>query len=157
MLATLASKPFSDPDWLFEIKWDGFRVQAVVDGGQGQDLTAEPARRRDVLPAPPVAAVLDQREAGDRRWRGRRLDDVGRPDFGLLQTSSASRARRASSTRPFDLLYLDGRLLLDVPLEDRKRLLRSVLKEHPRVRYAAHIEGEGLAFHEAAAAKVSRA
>ena len=40
----------------------------------------------------------------------------------------------------FDQLYLDGRSLLEVPLEDRKRLLRSVLKEHPRVRYAAHDE-----------------
>ena len=34
MLATLASKPFSDPDWLFEIKWDGYRVQAVVRDGK---------------------------------------------------------------------------------------------------------------------------
>ena len=54
--------------------------------------------------------------------------------------------------QPFDLLYLDGRSLLQVPLEDRKRLLRSVLKEHPRVRYAAHVEGEGKAFFAAAEA-----
>ena len=37
MLATLATKPFDDDDWLFEIKWDGFRVQAVVDDGKVQD------------------------------------------------------------------------------------------------------------------------
>ena len=54
--------------------------------------------------------------------------------------------------QPFDLLYLDGRSLLDVPLEDRKRLLQSVLRDHPRVRFAAHIDGEGEAFFEAAAA-----
>jgi hypothetical protein len=52
--------------------------------------------------------------------------------------------------QPFDLLYLDGRLLLNVKLEDRKRLLRSVLRDHPRVRFAAHVEAEGKAFYEAA-------
>ena len=50
----------------------------------------------------------------------------------------------------FDLLYLDGRSLLGVPLEDRKRLLRSVLRETPRVRYASHVVGDGEAFIEAA-------
>jgi bifunctional non-homologous end joining protein LigD len=59
--------------------------------------------------------------------------------------------------QPFDLLYLDGRLLLDVPLEDRKRLLQSVLKAHPRVRFASHIVGDGEAFFEAAGANRSRA
>ena len=53
----------------------------------------------------------------------------------------------------FDLLYLDGRSLLDVPLEDRKRLLQSVLRPHPRVRFAAHVVGEGVAFYEAARAQ----
>ncbi len=43
----------------------------------------------------------------------------------------------------FDLLYLDGRSLLGVALEDRKRLLKSVLRPHPRVRFAAHVVGEG--------------
>ena len=50
----------------------------------------------------------------------------------------------------FDLLYFDGRSLLDVPLEDRKRLLRSVLKDHPRVRFASHVVGDGKAFFDAA-------
>ena len=50
----------------------------------------------------------------------------------------------------FDLLYLDGRSLLRVALEDRKRLLRSVLKETPRVRFASHVVGDGEAFMAAA-------
>ncbi len=53
----------------------------------------------------------------------------------------------------FDLLHLDGRSLLLVPLEDRKRLLRSVLREHARVRFAAHVTGDGKAFYEAAAGR----
>ena len=72
MLATLASKPFSDPDWLFEIKWDGYRVQAVVDGGKVKIWTRNLQRRRDLLPAAPDAAVVDRCQRGDRRWRGRR-------------------------------------------------------------------------------------
>jgi DNA ligase D len=48
----------------------------------------------------------------------------------------------------FDLLYLDGRLLVDVPLVERKHLLRTVLRDHARVRYGSHVEGDGKAFYE---------
>ena len=81
------------------------------------------------------------------------IDEDGRPDFPLLQTKLGQQGVGGLVYQPFDLLYLDGRSLLDVPLEDRKRLLRSVIKDHPRVRYAAHVEGEGVAFYEAAKAK----
>ena len=50
----------------------------------------------------------------------------------------------------FDLLHLDGRSLLEVPLEERKRLLRSRLRPHPMIRYASHVEADGVAFFEAA-------
>src|SRR5439155_20974124 len=63
----------------------------------------------------------------------------------------AEEARRAPLVyQAFDLIYFDGKLLLNVPLEHRKRLLKSVLREHSRVRYAAHVEREGVAFYEAA-------
>jgi bifunctional non-homologous end joining protein LigD len=90
------------------------------------------------------------------------LDEDGAPDFGLLQEAISglrSGGRGNGSTgafRPrlvyqaFDLLYLDGRSLLRVPLEGRKRLLRSVLREDSRVRFASHVDGEGVAFHGAA-------
>ncbi len=80
------------------------------------------------------------------------LDDEGRPDFSLLQTKLGDKTATGLVYQVFDLLYLDGRSLLDVPLEDRKRLLRSVLKDHRRVRFAAHVEGEGEAFYAAAKA-----
>ena len=120
---------------------------------QGPHLDPQPPRRRDVLPAPAHAAVLDRRPRGDRRRRGRGAS-----------TTTGDRTSRCSRTRlgekgatglvyqAFDLLYLDGRSLLDVPLEDRKRLLKSVLRDHPRVRFAAHVEGEGKAFFAAAQA-----
>ena len=156
MLATLASKAFDDADWLFEIKWDGFRVQAVVRAGDVRLFTrnlkdAETYFGR--LLSPP--SWIDAREAiVDGEVVA--LDENGAPDFGLLQERiSELRAggRRTSGPlvyQPFDLLYHDGRSLLEVPLESRKRLLKTVLREHPRVRFASHVDTNGLAFHAAA-------
>lgn len=156
MKATLASKPFRDQDWLFEVKWDGYRVEAVVRGGtvelftrNGNDASAYFPR----LLSPPT--WIDAREAiVDGEVVA--LDEDGRSDFSLLQERiSAARTGRQVPLvyQAFDLLYLDGRLLLDVPLEARKQLLEQVLRPTDRVRYASHVETEGTAFFEAAAAQ----
>ena len=150
MSATLAAKPFSDPKWLFEIKWDGYRVEAVVNEGVVRLWTrnlndAETYFPRLLTPATWIEAreaIVDGEIVA--------LDDAGRPDFGLLQERLGKVGASGLVFQAFDLLYLDGRSLLDVALEDRKRLLRSVLRPHPRVRFAAHVDGEGLAFFEAA-------
>ncbi len=74
------------------------------------------------------------------------------PGSGRLEAAGVTaRARDAIpiAYHVFDLLYLDGRSLLDVPLEGRKRLLRGVLREHALVRYAGHVEADGEAFFEA--------
>jgi bifunctional non-homologous end joining protein LigD len=157
MAATLASNPFRDPDWLFEIKWDGYRLEAVVRDDKvriwtrrGNDAETYFGR----LLTPPTwidakEAIVDGEVVA--------LDDDGVPDFSLLQERiSALRSGHARGGgglvyQAFDLLYLDGRSLIKVPLEDRKRLLRSVLREHPRVIYASHIETEGIRFYDAAA------
>ncbi|MCV0403573.1 MAG: DNA ligase D [Chloroflexi bacterium] len=164
MRATLADAPFDDPDWLFEIKWDGYRVEAVVRDGKAKLWTRN---QQD-------AARYFPDLAGDAPWIDARdaivdgevvaLDDEGRPSFSLLQDRTGIRTGRAAgSKRPgppapvvyqaFDLLHLDGRSLLDVPLVERKRLLRSRLRAHPRVRYASHVEADGKAFTEAARAQ----
>ncbi|MEX2011469.1 MAG: non-homologous end-joining DNA ligase, partial [Chloroflexota bacterium] len=158
MAATLASpKPFDDPDRLFEIKWDGYRMEAVVRDGEVR-LWTRRGNAAEIyfgsILSPPSwinarQAIVDGEVVA--------IDDSGVPDFGLLQERiSALRAGRQEGGRGlvyqvFDLLYLDGRLLLKVPLEDRKRLLRSVLKDSGRVRFASHVVGDGLAFHAAAA------
>src|SRR4051794_40575137 len=161
MAATLAGKAFSDPDWLFEIKWDGYRVEAVVRDGKVKLWTRNLKDAETYFPGlltPP--SWIDAREAiVDGEVVA--LDDEGRPDFSLLQERISERrtgsagARQGLSAGPlvyqvFDLLHLDGRSLLKVPLEDRKRLLRSVLRETSRVRFAAHVVGDGEAFKEAA-------
>lgn len=153
MLAALADAPFDDPDWLFEVKWDGFRVEVVVGGEvrlytrNGHDAAAYFPR---LLPEPAAwlrasEAILDGEVVA--------LDPEGRPDFGLLQAwiTGEPEARSAPLVyEVFDLLRLDGRSLLAVPLEDRKRLLRAVIVDGPRVRYAGHVEAEGRAFYAAA-------
>src|SRR3954451_14005207 len=164
MAATLAGKAFSDPDWLYEIKWDGYRVEAVVRDGKVKLWTRNLKDAETYFPGlltPP--SWIDAREAiVDGEVVA--LDDEGRPDFSLLQeriserrTGSAA-ARQGAAGGPlvyqvFDLLHHDGRSLLKVPLEDRKRLLRSVLRETSRVRFAAHVVGDGEAFMEAARAR----
>ncbi|HWP63729.1 MAG TPA: DNA ligase D, partial [Candidatus Binatia bacterium] len=157
MLATLAEQPFDDPDWCFEVKWDGFRVEAVVDGEAVRLYTRNGHDAAAYFPRllPPPAAWLRAREAildGEVVA----LDAAGRPDFDLLQARIAGDPEARSAPlvyEVFDLLHLDGRSLLDLPLEDRKDILRAVLVDGPRIRYAGHVEADGRAFFEAAKAQ----
>jgi bifunctional non-homologous end joining protein LigD len=161
MLATLATGPFSDPDWLFEVKWDGYRVEAVVRDKRVRLWT----RNRNDAAAyfPDLAAATGWIEAREAIVDGEvvALDAQGRPRFSLLQDHTGIRTGRAPGGKrrgtpatlvyeAFDLLYLDGQSLLDVPLEERKRLLHSRLRPHPMVRYAGHVEADGDAFFQAA-------
>src|SRR3954454_23876967 len=156
MKATLATRPFRDEDWLFEVKWHGYRVEAVVSGGAVSLYTRTGNNAEASFPrllTPP--SWIDAREAiVDGEVVA--LDADGRPDFSLLQERiSAGRTGRAVPLvyQAFDLLYLDGRSLVDVPLEQRKRLLELVLRPNARVQYAKHIDTEGIAFFEAVKAQ----
>ncbi|HEX2222225.1 MAG TPA: non-homologous end-joining DNA ligase [Candidatus Limnocylindria bacterium] len=168
MRATAVDEAFDDDDWLFEIKWDGYRVEAVVADGQVRLWTRNKQDAGVYFPTllgPPTwiaarEAVVDGEVVA--------LDKAGRPDFSLLQDltgirnlgelrtdgrSGKSREERAAIPlvyQVFDLLHHDGRSLLDVPLEERKRLLKRVVRPHPRVRYGSHVEREGCAFVRAA-------
>jgi len=85
MLATPGTAPFDDEDWLFEPKWDGYRIQAIVTGGSvalrtrnrhdAGRLFPELVGRPTWLAAP--EAIVDGEVVA--------LDPEGRPDFGLLQ------------------------------------------------------------------------
>jgi bifunctional non-homologous end joining protein LigD len=154
MLATLVSAPFDVPDWTFEIKWDGFRVEAVLDRGRVRIWTRG---RQDAAgyfgpfldPADWIAAdqaIVDGEVIA--------LDDAGEPDFALLQARIKGKGRGGEATpfvyEAFDLMWLDGRSLVDEPLEVRRRLLKDVLRADPRVRLSEDIAENGLAFFEAA-------
>jgi bifunctional non-homologous end joining protein LigD len=154
MLATLVAAPFDDPDWTFEIKWDGFRVETVIDGGNVRMWTRgrqDATRYFGPFLDPPdwiaaKQAIVDGEVIA--------LDDRGEPDFALLQARIKGQGRGGAATpfiyEVFDLMYLDGRSLLDEPLEVRRALLKDVIRADPRVRLSEDIAGDGLAFFEAA-------
>ena len=154
MLATLVGAPFDSPDWLFEIKWDGFRVETVVDGDSVRLWTRgeqDASRYFGPFLDPPTwlgarQAIVDGEVIA--------LDKHGEPDFALLQARIKGRGAADGPTafvyEVFDLLHLDGRSLLEEPLEERRRLLAGVLRPDPRVRLSEHIEADGVAFFEVA-------
>ena len=153
MLATLATKAFDDPDWLFEIKWDGYRVQAVVrDGGGPTSPDAEPRRRERTSGAcsrrrrgsPPATAIVDGEVVA--------LDEDGAPDFRLLQEAISELARRAGGERRPAAARLPGvrPALPRRPLAARASRSRiasgcsgASCARSPRVRFASHVEGDG--------------
>ncbi len=158
MLATLVAEPFDDPDFLYEVKWDGFRVEAAV---HGQDVRTWTRGRLDAeryfgpFLAPPTwiaarEAIVDGEVVA--------LGPSGDPDFALLQARiRGSRSARAGIDgfvyQVFDLLWLDGRSLLDETLDERRRLLREVLVADPRVRLSEHTVGDGIVAYAAAQAR----
>jgi bifunctional non-homologous end joining protein LigD len=162
MLATLVAAPFDHPDFLFEVKWDGFRVEAVIDAGRVRLWTRgeqDAARYFGSFIETPSwigceKAVVDGEVIA--------LDDHGEPDFALLQARIRGRGGSLDASaggqssfvfEVFDLLHLDGRSLLAEPLEERRKLLAGVIRADPRVRLSEHIEGQGIAFFEAARAR----
>jgi bifunctional non-homologous end joining protein LigD len=147
MLATLTDKPFDDPDWIFETKWDGFRAIAVAQPGHaslhsrnGNDVSTKYPSICAALAAIKQEAVLDGELVA--------LDAHGRSRFQLLQNAEREPTRLQYCV--FDLLYLDGKDLRDWPLLKRKEALEKVLPRSPLLHYSAHVLGDGIkAFNKA--------
>ena len=160
MLATLVDKPFDNSQWLFEIKWDGYRSVAFLDGGKARlvsrnqnEMTSQYPELRD-LPGfvRGRTAILDGEIVA--------LDEAGRPSFSLMQQRTGisgigRRVKAADRSVPiayyvFDLLYLDGYDLTRVDLEKRKQLLAGIIAGNGLVRYSDHHLEQGSALYEAA-------
>ena len=158
-LATLAERPFSDPAWLFEIKYDGVRVLASrrgdrveLYGRSGQDTTSRYPEVVRALRALPIDSFVIDGEIVA-------LDDAGRPSFQRLQPRMAltdpREIERIAAQRPaigvfFDCLMLDDRDLRKLPLVDRKECLRLLVPSLGVVRYGDHVAEAGEAFFELA-------
>lgn len=159
MLATPAEKPFDDPHWLFEIKWDGYRAVAFLENGSMRLVS----RNQNDLTAqyPELAPMAGQVKARTAVLDGEvvALDEAGRSSFSLMQQragfSSTGRRKTRNPAIPvlyyaFDLLYLDGYDLRPVALEQRKAKLASLLEPSQVLRYSDHHVGQGVALFEAA-------
>jgi len=152
MLATLVDDPFSDPDWLFETKWDGVRATCFLENGQARFISRNQNELTDQYP--------ELKDIGDS-INGKRaildgeivaLDENGVSRFQLLQPrlgrkNKAEIARLAASSRlvyyVFDLLYLDGFDLMGCTLVDRKTQLEAIIKADKNIRYSDHIIEHG--------------
>jgi bifunctional non-homologous end joining protein LigD len=137
--------PFDHPDWLFEVKYDGFRALACLEGGtvrlvsrKGNTYKSLPALCRSLAACMTVSdAVLD----GEIVYLG----PDGKPQFYDLM-----RRRGPQYFYAFDLLWLNGRDQRGLPLLERKRRLREIVPRAPSpLLYVDHVVGAGVDLFEA--------
>jgi bifunctional non-homologous end joining protein LigD len=147
MLATLTDQPFDDLEWIFEIKWDGYRAIGAWDGRQtqlysrnGLDFSEKYPPVYEALRKLKKPAVIDGEVVV--------LDQDGRSRFELLQNYGKSGGRLAYLV--FDILWLDGHDVTKLPLAERKTLLKSLIPSSNIIRYSDHIQKQGLAFYKSA-------
>lgn len=158
MLARPASAPFDSADHLFEPSWGGQRALAFVE----PDLEAPPDLRRDVRildgQGRDLAPILPELLGLAARVGARSavldgelvvVDGSGRGDPAALARRLAGGPGRPVAYLVFDLLYLDGRPLLGLPLERRRAALRAILAPGDAIVAVPAIAGEGRALHEA--------
>ena len=152
MRATPAALPPRDDDWAFEVKWDGVRALAFADAGE---LRIRQGRRTDATARYPELATPPPELAAHRAVLDGEVvafDDSARPSFQLLQrrmglaTEATIRARASEvpiAYVAFDLLWLDGRSLLDRPYEERRELLAGLGLDDVHWQTPRHHVGEG--------------
>ncbi|SEN86739.1 bifunctional non-homologous end joining protein LigD [Mucilaginibacter gossypiicola] len=148
MKATLVDEPFDDPDWLYEVKWDGYRAIAVIDK-KGAELIS-----RNNLPFDkyyPINKLL-------KDWQINAvidgeilvLNDKGISDFGALQ-NWRSEADGNLVYYVFDILWYEGKNLMDLPLKQRQAILTSILPTNDdRIRQSKVFDTGGIEFFNAA-------
>ena len=148
MLATLADKPFDSTEWVYETKWDGFRLIAEVKRGSvrlfsrnGIEVTARyPAIAQALRPIVEPCVIDGELVA---------LDTKGRSHFQLLQNAMRDEKTRLQYC-VFDLLFLGTEDVRHKPLLERKRLLKQMLPRTKLLRYSEHIQEKGIALFEQA-------
>jgi bifunctional non-homologous end joining protein LigD len=145
-LALLVDKPPVGSQWLHEIKFDGYRIQARIDGDDVRLLTRKALDWTKRFPT--IAGALRTLDAGTALLDGEIVsdDEKGVPHFSNLQADLKSGRRDRLRYHVFDLLYLDGHDLTGATLLDRKSLLERLLGRAPAgspLRYSEHNDENG--------------
>jgi bifunctional non-homologous end joining protein LigD len=151
MMASLVDEPFDNPDWLYEIKWDGYRAVAYVNKNEAElisrnlnSFTQTYLPVTEALAETGLNAVLDGEIIA--------VNEKGMADFQSLQNWQNTPVHLQYSI--FDIIWLDGYDLTQLPLIERKRILKEILpREHDVLKYSDHIIGNGKDFFEAAMAQ----
>ena len=149
MLARLHNEPFDDPDWIFEMKFDGYRAIADINRGEVQ-IYSRNGKLFNETYAPVVDALQQLGHKAVIDGEIVVLDEQGRSHFQLLQQYLESRSSELYYYA-FDLLELDGHDIRHLPLVERKELLKKLLPEQGVLRYSDHVRKSGKAFFEEAA------
>ena len=162
MLAGAGALPSPESGWAFEVKWDGVRAIAYVKPGR---LRLESRNLREITDGyPELRGLLAQLGMRDAVLDGEivAFDDDGRPSFERLQrrmhVTAASAVRRLAASTPvvyaiFDLLYLDGHPLLELPYQERRSILEALELAGPAWRVPAAHRGGGARLLEATRAQ----
>lgn len=148
MLATLVNEAFDEPGWLYEVKWDGYRVLAFMQGGNVElkSRNDKPYQEKfypiyEALKVWGINAVLDGEVVV--------LNENGTANFGALQNWRGE-ADGALRYYVFDLLWYDGYDLRDLPLADRKAILAALVPASSPILLSKDFETSGIDFFEAA-------
>lgn len=152
-LAKLADTVPEGDEWLYEIKYDGYRILAFSEGGETRLVTRNDHDYTDKFPA--VAAALNDWSEGRAMVLDGEMvvtDEAGRPDFSALQTYVKNPNGKDLTYMVFDILALDGKDMRKMPLLERKERLASLMKDAPaNLSYSKHVIGQGRQIFEAAA------
>ncbi len=150
MLATLVDQPFDGPEWLFEIKWDGFRTIAQIKKKKVDLYSRNLVSFTELFT--PIQKTLSKLNF-DAVLDGEVVvvDDKGKSHFQLLQNyNNTGEGAGRLIYFVFDILYLDGRDLRGLPLIERKEILKKILPKTKNVRYSDHVLEHGKKFYQIA-------
>lgn len=150
MLAQIHEQAFDDHEWIFEIKWDGYRAVAEINR-EGVRLYSRNGLSFVNL-YPKVAAAL-KKIKGEAILDGEiiALNENGKPDFQKLQQYHDHR-NLTMIYYVFDCLSYKGKSLMHLPLTERKKVAQSLIPADSIIRYSDHITGSGIEFFEKAVA-----
>ncbi|MFL6351072.1 MAG: DNA ligase D [Bryobacteraceae bacterium] len=158
MLATLATKPPSGSQWFYEIKWDGIRALCLIKNGVLEIHSRRGNRCERQYPE--LHSLVAQVNATTAWLDGEIcvLDEHGRARFEMIQpriSANLNYVPQLAENTPvtlflFDVLYLDGYDLRSVPLEDRKRLLQTLVIPNEHIKVSEVFETDGEHMFEAA-------
>jgi len=147
MLATLTDVPFDDPGWIYEIKWDGYRAIGAWDGKVPQLYSRNGLDFSERYP-PVVEGLRSLKKPAVIDGEIVVLDESGKSRFELLQNYGNKRGDLVYYA--FDVLWIDGHDLRDLPLIQRKEILKALLPSKGPILYSDHVQGKGKAFYGSA-------
>src|SRR6516225_5947580 len=152
-LTVLVDEAPDGPQWLHEIKFDGYRMHARLDRGAVRLLTRTGLDWTHKYPA--IAAAVSSLAARQAYLDGELcgIGPDGTTSFSLIQNASDTRSGEALVFFLFDLLHLDGEAIAPMPVAERKERLRALLSDTGSLlQYSDHQIGRGRAFYDHACA-----